>query len=98
MPILKMKTVDLKNMDMPWEAPTDGKIISKELVDSSRWSLHYDMIFQFAEQVGTDQAYSVGYSMGATESQPERPWEDLDEVELTLVHLVERTIKVWEPV
>jgi len=39
------------------------------------------------------------YSVGATESQWERPWEyEGEEIECTEVHQIEKLIKVWESV
>jgi len=55
----------------------DIEIVENELVDSSRWSLHYHLIFKYK-----DRFYSTTYSRGATECQEERPFEyGPDEIE-----------------
>lgn len=48
----------------------DVTIVSDELIDTGRWSLHYDLVFKVGNQY-----FSVGYSRGATESQDESPFE-----------------------
>lgn len=71
-----------------------GKVIENEHVGRSRWTIQYELIF---EKDG--KFYSTVYSVGATESQDESPWEyDGDEIECTEVCKVTKTIEVWEPV
>lgn len=68
---------------------TKYKIIQNEICDTSRWSIHYDMIFQ---ELDTDTYYSTSYSVGATESQDESPYEyDGDIIEVGVVVPVEYT-------
>lgn len=68
-----------------------GKIIKDELIDTSRWSLHYLMIFEF-----DGKTYSVTYSRGATESQDEQPFEYEGEyVDCYEVKPVEKTVIEW---
>lgn len=68
------------------------EIISYEVVDTSRWSIHYEMIFK------TDGRYfKTHYSRGATEYQDEQPYEyDADDIECTEVFPITRTIIVYE--
>lgn len=54
-------------------------VVENELCDSSRWSLHYEMVFK---NESDGKFYGTGYSSGATESQDESPYEyDEDEIE-----------------
>jgi hypothetical protein len=72
-----------------------------EIVDHSRWSVHRRLVFSLTSGPDANkpgEAWEVAYSVGATESQDERPWEYENEVEATLVRLVEKTVKVWEVV
>lgn len=95
---MKFLVSKLKDLGLPSEIdPEDGTIISNEIVDRSRWSIHYDLTFRLTG-MPEDQAWIVGYSRGATESQDERPWQDQDEVDATLVHKVEKIVSVWEAI
>ena len=88
---------ELLDMDMPMFAPKDGEIISDNIIDTSRWSEHHELIVQFKDQWGTDEAYRFYYSNGLTECQDESPWEnDGDEIEGTLVKKTTKVVEVWE--
>lgn len=89
---------ELEALDLPdaWDND-DVKVISDEIMENSRWSIHHELIFQLKGQPA-DEAWRVWYSVGATESQDEAPWQDETEVTATLVRLVERVVKVWKPV
>lgn len=53
--------------------------VSDEITDNSRWSIHHYMIFKDSK----GNFYGVDYTVGATESQDESPWEyDGDEIEV----------------
>lgn len=70
-----------------------GNSVKTDIVDSSRWSIHYDWIFKFE-----DKFYQSSYSVGATESQDESPYEYEGEwVDCHEVHQVEKLVKIWEP-
>lgn len=58
-----------------WESNTGGEIILNEMIDHSRWSVHHRLIFKFE-----DKYWETSYSVGATESQDESPWEYDDDV------------------
>lgn len=68
------------------------EVISDEITDTSRWSIHYEMIFK------TDGKYfRTHYSRGATECQDESPYEyAADDIECTEVIPVEKTVIVYE--
>lgn len=88
-------TTELLDMGLPSYPPKGGKIISDNIEDHSRWSVHHCIIVQFPGQ-DEDEAWSMHYSIGATECQDESPWEREDEVEATLVKRQQKTITVWE--
>ena len=51
------------------------EVVLDEMVDHSRWSVHHRLIFKFE-----DKYWETSYSVGATESQYESPWEYDDDV------------------
>lgn len=72
----------------------EGVLVRDQIVDQSRWSVEYEMIFSV-----DDKFYRTHYSVGATEQQAEAPFEySPDEIECREVRMVEKTIKVWEGV
>jgi hypothetical protein len=89
-------TSDLEAMGLP-EACEGGAIVSDKLADNNRWSIRHELIFRLPSQPD-DEAWLTHYSVGATEQQDERPWEDEDEVDAVLVREVAKLVKVWEPV
>lgn len=68
-----------------WEDAEGTEIIENEIIDTSRWSNHYRLIFK-----KDDKYYQTSYSVGATESQDERPWEYEDKVECIEVEPYEK--------
>ena len=70
----------------------DIEVIENKLIDNSRWSLHYRMIFRMK-----DQYYETFYSRGSTEYQDESPYEyDGDMIECYEVVPVEKKVIVYE--
>jgi hypothetical protein len=68
--------------------------IEDKIVDNSRWSIIHEAIFQHEGKF-----YLTSYSVGATEQQDEQPYEyDKDKIECQEVVLVEKVVKVYEPV
>lgn len=74
-------------MDLPYTA------IKDDITGTSRWSVHHSIIFSH-----DGKFYKAHYSVGATESQYESPWEYEEEVDCTEVHVVEKTVKTWEEI
>ena len=71
-----------------------GGGIVDEIIDHTRWSVVHWQVFKHE-----DKYYSTSYSVGATESQDESPYEyDKDELECPEVKPVEKTITVYEVV
>lgn len=57
--------------------PYDGcYVIEDKLIDNDRWSIMHQLIFEHEGKF-----YRTNYSVGATENQPEAPWDYEDEVE-----------------
>jgi len=80
---------DISEEDMEEDEIT---VVEKKLIDTSRWSNIYNLIFSFRRKF-----YQTGYSVGATEQQDERPFEYAeDEVECKEVVPVEKTITIYE--
>lgn len=75
-------------LDLPYNAEED------KVIDNSRWSINHEIIFKDTD----GKMYSTYYSVGATESQDESPWEYEDEIECTEVELREITVKKWLPI
>lgn len=61
-------------LDLPYSA------IQEKIIDTSRWSNEYEIIFEH-----DGKYYRTYYSSGATEMQDESPWENEEEVECTEV-------------
>lgn len=88
---------ELEDLDLPRSggAGCGCTVISDTVIDTSRWSIIYELVFQLDGQP-EDEAWCVGYSVGATERQDERPWQDEDTVEATLVKRIQKLVTVWE--
>jgi len=85
---MKFKTEFLKDeLDLPYSALED------HVIDNSRWSIQHEIVFEHEGKF-----YQTYYSVGATESQDERPWEYDDEVDCTEVVQREVKIMAWIPV
>lgn len=75
--------------DLAWdESIDDVDIIETKLVDTSRWSNIYEQIFKFGGNF-----YRTSYSLAATESQDESPYQyegeeiECEQVEPTIVEV-----------
>lgn len=78
--------------DLVWDDVDDGEIVLNEITDTSRWSVHYDLVFKFG-----DKFYRTHYSRGATENQDESPFEwEPDEIDCEEVFPTEKTVIVYE--
>ena len=87
---LKLSNSDARRI--VWGYNKDFKIIDKNIVDHSRWSILYEIVVQ---NVKTGKFYKDSYSIGATESQDEQPYECTDQ-DFQEVFPVEKTITVYE--
>lgn len=77
------------------ESMDDGtSTVYDKIVDTSRWSVLYERVFKH-----DGKFYMTEYSVGATESQDESPYEYApDEIECDEVRAVEKTVTVYEKV
>ena len=74
----------------------DWAEVCQEIDDTSRWSIHYSGVF---EHLPTGKFYKFYWSVGATETQDEGPYEyATEDIEPIEVKQVEKTIIAWERV
>jgi len=77
-----------------WSGDPAVKVIDDNIIESTRWSIIHEIVFSWTDE----NFYRTTYSVGATESQDESPFEYDDIVECEQVHQVEKTVTVWEAV
>lgn len=90
------KASELVAMGLPGDAD-EGVVVDDMICGHSRWSVIHRLTFRLPDQQPGD-AWQTTYNRPATESQYEQPWGYDPDVTVTLVRLVEKTVKVWEPV
>ena len=89
---MKFNKADLKNLPYEDFDPEVWEVISNDIIDTSRWSNIYEMVFKYE-----DKFYKTSYSKAATESQDESPYEyAANEIECKEVIQVEEVVKVWK--
>ncbi len=88
-----MKLSNKVMQDILWGESEVGEVVEDKVIDTTRWSVIHSLIFRYE-----DKHYSTSYSIGATESQDESPWQYEPEVECTEVKKVEKVVEVWKPV
>ena len=71
----QFKKTTLQEMVVWGDTPDDITIIYNNLIDTSRWSTHHEMVFKQGEVY-----YISHYSNGATERQDESPYEYDDDL------------------
>lgn len=80
--------------DLSYDDCPDAEKIEETIIDKTRWSIIYKMIFKFE-----DKFYLSTYKVGATEQQDECPYEyDSDEIECQEVKAQEVTTIKWVPI
>jgi len=73
--------------ELLWGEVVGLEVIENEITDTSRWSIHYYLVFQ---ELNSGKIYGTTYSRGATESQDEQPFEyAADEITCTELEAVE---------
>jgi hypothetical protein len=83
MPLIKIPKADLRAADVL------SNVILDEITDTSRWSIHHRIVFEW-----DGKYYMAHYSEGATEMQDESPWEyetDVDCLEVESGYELRRT-------
>lgn len=69
----------------------DVEVVQEEILDTTRWSIIYERIFKYKEKY-----YKTTFSVGATECQPERAYDDdPNEVECPEVFPVQTMITTY---
>lgn len=67
------KLFDKEDLLLVMDADSDKlTLLLSEISDNSRWSIHHRMVFK---DDSDGKCYESHYSVGATESQDERPYE-----------------------
>lgn len=94
MPKVTIPKTELKEYGLPYEGYDGVEVISDEITDNSRWSIHHELIFRWIDGM----TYKTWYSVGATEMQDEYPWEYEKDVECVQVAEVTVLTKQWSPV
>ncbi len=94
MPKIMIPVDQLFEHGLPDEESDEVEVYEDVLIDTTRWSNCYRIVFKWLD----GKVYSAEYSRGATEMQHESPWEYQKEVECTEVQQVEKIVKVWEAV
>ena len=70
-----------------------GEIIENKIIEISRWTVNYRMIFK-TEDGGLFETF---YESGATEMQDQQPYEyDDDEIECSEVKPVKTVVTIYE--
>lgn len=82
-------------LDILGEDDENFEILENEMIDKSRWSIHYNLVFK---ELDSGKLYETSYSVGATESQDERPWEYETEIKCVEVEPVEVVTIKFKPV
>lgn len=88
----KLKLTKQEGREIVWGDHPDYKTISDEIVDKSRWSVHYEIT---VKRLSDGKFFRETYSRGATEYQEERPFE-YDDPDFTEVFPVEKKVIVYE--
>ena len=88
---MKFKKEFMQNL--VWDDEDGAEIIEDNIVENSRWSILHAIVFKI-----NDKFYTSHYSVGATENQPETPYEYEDnEIECQEVIPVEKTVIKYIP-
>ena len=80
--------------DILWSRDPAVKVIEDNVIDNTGWSIFHGIVFSWTD----GNFYRTTYSVGATGSQDESPFECEDIVECDQVHQVEKTVAVWEKI
>jgi hypothetical protein len=89
----ELKLTPKEGLSIVWEDTDEFKTIHNKVVDTSRWSIHYEII---VERLSDNKYFKSNYSVGATEYQDERPYEYEKYAVFKEVFPVQKTITVFE--
>ena len=76
-----------------WNDHDDFETVESNIVGVARWSLIYKNIYK---QKSSGKFFKTSYSVGATESQDEQPYEYVKEAVFEEVFPVEKLVTVYE--
>lgn len=89
-----MTTIKISKEYMLDEVLGSDDVVRDEIVGTRRWSIDHEIIFKHEGKL-----YRTNYSVGATESQDEGPWEyETNGVECTEVEAFEKSVTDYRDV
>jgi hypothetical protein len=88
----KLKLTEQEARDIVREDNPDFETVSDDISDTSRWAIHYDIV---VKRLSDSKFFRSSYSVGATESQEQSPYE-YDEPVFEEVFETVKIIKVYE--
>lgn len=74
-----------EELELPYNA------IEDDVIDTSRWSILHEIVFQDND----GKFYKTSYSVGATECQDEAPWEYEDNITCYEVEKKKVVVEKW---
>lgn len=87
-----MRLTEQEARDIVYEDHEDWETVETEIEDTTRWSIVHSGVFK---HLPTGKHYFTYWSVGATETQDQQPFE-YDEPVFNEVKQVEKVVKVWE--
>jgi len=88
----KLELTEAEGREIVYGDTFDYDIIKDEITDTGRWSVYHDIVIQ---RKSDGKFFADSYSVGATESQDESPYE-YSKPEFKEVFPVERIIITYE--
>lgn len=89
----KLQLTGEKARNIAWGDDKDFSGVMETITGTSRWSILYEKI---VKRESDGKFFKMNYRVGATESQDERPYEDVEVANLHEVFAVEKTVTVYE--
>jgi hypothetical protein len=88
-----LKLTPEEGRSIVWNDHDDFLTVETNIFDATRWSIIYKNIY---EQKSSGKFFKTSYSVGATESQDEQPYEYVKEAVFEEVFPVEKLVTVYE--
>lgn len=88
-----LKLTPEEGRSIVWDDHDDFEKVETNIVDVTRWSVVYENIYK---QKSNGKFFRTSYSVGATESQDEQPYEYVKEAVFTEVFPVEKLVTVYK--
>lgn len=80
-----------EELELPWR---HEHVVLDEIVDTGRWDIYHRLVFRDLD----GSLWETSYWVGATEMQPEGPWEYDNVVECTQVAAAPIVVKEYLPI